>query len=338
VGANLTLGLGEANSDRVREALKKLDFLVVQDIFMNETGEYADVILPASSFAEKEGTVTNTERRIQRIRQGIEPIGATKPDLQIIAMIGKRLGVDVPSTDPKQVLEEIARVVPQYGGVSYSRLDMTEFLDDDIPMPAAVSHKQLKVKSLMWPCPERLDPGTPVLYTQTFATKSGKALMSAAWQGEPRMAEEPAGGVLMATVGFPLFPFRTGTLSRQSYALSRVEPDPRLHLNSRDAARLGIGDQAPVQVTIEGVSSGEPIYAVSLIHDRVPEGRAFLAITMEQAGTNRGVREARQAIQDGERKAVPITVQPAPHMSRRPMSELAPVATANVLDSGRQPL
>src|SRR5919201_1459082 len=177
VGANPVLGLGEANSDRVREALRKLDFLVVQDLFMNETGEFADVILPAASFAEKEGTFTNTERRIQRARQGIEPIGATKPDLQIIGILGKRLGVEVPTTDPKQVMEEIARVVPQYGGVSYSRLDLTEFIDDDIPMPAAISYKQLKVRSLMWPCPERLHPGTPVLYSDGFATKSGKALL-----------------------------------------------------------------------------------------------------------------------------------------------------------------
>src|SRR5205085_10238471 len=127
VGGNPVLSLEEPNSDRVREALKKLDFLVVQDIFLNETAEMADVILPACSFAEKEGTVTNTERRVQRVRQSIEPIGATKPDLQITGMIGRRLGVNVPSTDPKQVMEEIARVVPQYGGVSYSRLDMTEF-------------------------------------------------------------------------------------------------------------------------------------------------------------------------------------------------------------------
>ena len=101
---------------------------------------------------------------------------------------------------------------------------------------------------------------------------------------------------------------------------------------------MGIGDQMPVQVTVEGVDASDPIYAVSLVFDRVPEGRAFLAITMEQAGTNRGIREARQAIQDGERKAVPIRVQPAPHMAQRPASELSPAATANVLDTGRQPL
>src|SRR5205814_6896091 len=134
------------------------------------------------------------------------------------------------------------------------------------------------------PCKDRMDPGTPVLYTDGFATASGKAKM---WVDEGRRTKDEgrgttAGeGTLMATVGFPLFPFRTGTLSRQSYGLSRVEPDPRLHLNSRDAAQMGIGDQMPVQVTLEGVGASDPVYAVSLVYDRVPEGRAFLAVTME---------------------------------------------------------
>lgn len=338
IGANPVLSTDQANSDRVREALKKLDFLVVQDIFLNETAELADVILPASTFAEKEGTFTNTERRIQRVRQSIEPIGATKPDLKIIAMVGERLGVSAPFTDPKLVLEEIATVVPQYGGVSFSRLDLTEFIDDNIPMPAAVSMKQLKLKSLMWPCAERLDPGTPVLYTDKFATANGKAQMSAAKAMAAQPDAAPTEGTLMATLGLPLFPFRTGTLSRHSYALSRVEPDPRLHLNASDAARMGIADQVPVQVTIEGADASNPIYAVSLVYDRVPEGSAFLAITLEQAGTNLGIREARQQVQSGERKAVPIRVQLAPHMAPKPAGELQPVATGNVLDSGAQPL
>jgi predicted molibdopterin-dependent oxidoreductase YjgC len=340
VGSNPVLSVEEANSDRVREALGKLDFLVVQDIFMNETAELADVVLPASSYAEKEGTYTNTERRIQRVRQAIEPLGATKPDLAIIALVGSRLGVSLPATQPKEVLEEIARVVPLYGGVSFARLDMTEFIDDAIPMPAAVSYKQLKVKSLMWPCPERLDPGTPVLYTDTFATASGKAKVPAASELATQGSEAAGstGEVLMATLGLPLFPFRTGTLSRHSYGLSRVEPDPRLHIHSRDAARLGIDDQAPVQVTIEGVQSTDPIYAVSLVYDRVPEGRAFLAVTLEQAGTNTGVREARHMLQSGAARAVPIRVQPAPHIRRTPQEQLQPVATANVLDTSSQPL
>jgi formate dehydrogenase major subunit/formate dehydrogenase alpha subunit len=342
VGSNPVLGLEESDSERVREALRKLDFLVVQDIFLNETAELADVILPASSYADKEGTFTNTERRIQRVRQAIEPVGASKPDLWIIGEIGQRLGLELPAKSPKDVLEEISRVVPLYGGVSVARLDITEFVDDFIPMPAAVSAKQLKVKSLMWPCPDRLHRGTPVLYSEAFATPTGKARISRAMRPAPTPgagAEVPAGGdMLMATVGFPLFPYRTGTLSRHSYGLNRVEPDPRLHINSRDAERFGIGDQTPVLVTAENMDNSEPVYAVSLIYDRMPEGRAFLAITLRQAGTNPAVREMRRALSNyGGLSAVPIRVEPAPHITAS-RAELQPAATGNVLDTRTQPL
>jgi predicted molibdopterin-dependent oxidoreductase YjgC len=337
VGSNPVLSLEEPGSGRVREALQKLDFLVVQDIFMNETAELADVILPAASYAEREGTFTNTERRVQRIRQAIEPVGASKPDLQIIAEVGKRLGVQMPGVTPKDVLEEIARVVPMYGGVSFSRLDMTEFIDDNIPMPAAVSHKQLKLKSLQWPCAGRLDPGTPVLYSDSFATPSGKARL---WfvRALALSPKHPPSGTLLATVGFSLFPFRTGTLSRHSYGLSSVEPTPRVHINSRDAERMGIGDQLPVLVTIEGSEDSRPMYAVSLVTDSQPEGRAFLAITLEQEGTNEGVRKARHTITNdftGEHKAVPIRIELA---GEQPLRELQPVATSNLLETEIQPL
>jgi predicted molibdopterin-dependent oxidoreductase YjgC len=311
----------------------------VQDIFVNETAELADVILPAASYAEKEGTFTNTERRVQRVRQAIQPVGATKPDHEIIAAIGQRLGVPMPSVSPTQVFAEIASVVPQYAGMNYPRLDITEFVDDVIPMPAATSYKQLKIRSLMWPCTSRTDQGSPYLYANGFATSTGKASL---WEGPaaaPSAAPAPSGDVLAATVGLPLFPFRTGTLSRHSYGLSRVEPDPRLHLNPADAMRLGVENQVPVEITIEGAPASDPVYAVSLVYDRVPEGTAFLAVTMEQVGTNAAVRTAYTQImadQTGGRKTVAISVKPAPHLAAR--EELEPVATANVLDTGLQPL
>lgn len=346
VGANPVIGLDEADSDRVRAALEKLDFLVVQDIYMNETAELADVVLPASSYAEKEGTYTNAERRIQRVRQAIEPVGASKPDLGIIAAVGERLGVPLPApVRPKDVLDEIARVVPLYGGVSFARLDMTEFIDDLIPMPAALSYKQLKVKSLMWPCPDRLHPGTPVLYTDRFATPDGKAKLwvADARLEEPVQAQTRAEGTLLATIGLPLFPFKTGTLSRHSYGLNKVEPTPRLHLNTQDAERLGIMDLMPVLVTIEGegTEGAEPIYAVSMVFDREPQGRAFLAVTLEQMGTHKALRRVRHAMMSdlsGGRKTAAIRVQPVPGMEGRTMRDFQPVATANLLDTEIQPL
>ncbi len=332
VGSNPVLGSDDPDAARVRAALSKLEFLVVQDIFYSETAELAHMILPAASYAEKEGSYTNTERRVQRVRPAVQTLGASKTDVEIIGLIGYRLGVILPSMQPGLVFAEIARVVPQYAGMSYARLDMTEFINDAIPMPAAVSLKQLKVRSLMWPCTSRTDPGTPVLYTDTFGTASGKARM---WvpSGTGAASEATTGGALMATFGFPLFPFKSGTLSRQSYGLSRVEPNPRLHLNTADALRLGISDQMPVQVTIEGAPASEPVYAVSQVYDRMPQGTAFLAMTLEQAGTNAAVRAARHEIAadgTGTKKSMPITVTPAPNIR---LDELTPMG-AGILTAG----
>ena len=147
-------------------------------------------------------------------------------------------------------------------------------------------------------------------------------------------------GTLLATMGFGLFPYRTGTLSRHSYGLSRVEPTSRLHINSRDAERLGIGDQVPVRVTVEDLENAEPVTAVSLVYDRIPEGTVFLAMTLEQAGTNRAVREARYWLMNshGSNRAVPVRVEPAPGRGDQSMRELQPPATANVLNTTIQPL
>lgn len=332
IGSNPAISSDFPDSDRVQKALAKLEFLVVQDLFFSETAQHAHIILPAASFAEKEGTFTNTERRVQRVRSAIQPVGASKTDLHIINLVGHRLGVILPSMQPNLVFAEIAKVVPQYAGMSYARLDTTEFINEEIPMPAAVSLKQLKVRSLMWPCSNKTDPGSPVLYTESFATPSGKARM---WVPSAANAapEAPSGGALMATFGFTLFPFKSGTLSRQSYGLSRVESDPRLHLNTADAARLGIADQTPVEITVQGGPNSAPAYAISQVYDKVPQGTAFLAMTLEQAGTNAGVRTAKATIaadDTGTKKSVPITVKPAPNIK---LDELAPMG-AGMLTAG----
>ena len=138
----------------------------------------------------------------------------------------------------------------------------------------------------------------------------------------------------MATVGFPLYPFRSGTLSRQSYGLSRVEPDPRLHMNTKDATRMGIADQVPVNVLIDDAPNSEPVFALSQVYDKVPEGTAFLAMTMEQAGTNTGVRTARNTIATdatGEKKSVAIRVQPV-QPATGGLDELQPTGTGILLN------
>ena len=136
--------LTDPDSHHIREALSKLDFFVFQDMFLNETAEYAHVILPACSYAEKDGTFTNTERRVQRIRKAIEPIGESKDDCWIIGEIAKRMGAKgFDYADAGKIMEEIARLTPSYGGITYKRLDEG---------------------SLQWPCPSEDHPGTCILH------------------------------------------------------------------------------------------------------------------------------------------------------------------------------
>ena len=112
---------------------------------------------------EKDGTFTNTERRIQRVRKAKEPMGLSRPDGAIFIEIGYRLGLPMPYPRSTDVMDEIARMVPIYGGVNYGRLEMTQYIEDAIPMPGAVSYKQLRIQGLQWPVLEPRHPGTPVL-------------------------------------------------------------------------------------------------------------------------------------------------------------------------------
>ena len=145
--------LSDPDASHVRKSLEKLDFFVVQDIFFSETAQLADVVLPATSFAEKEGTFTNTERRIQRVRKAIEPVGDSRPDWWITCQIARRMkarGFDF--DEPSQIMDEIASVTPSYGGISFNRLEK---------------------ESPQWPCPTEEHPGTAILHTALFSRGKG---------------------------------------------------------------------------------------------------------------------------------------------------------------------
>ena len=146
--------LSEADANHARKAMEQVDFLVVQDIFLTESAQYADVVLPAASFAEKDGTFTNTERRVQRVRKAIEPVGESRDDWWITCAIARRLGAkgfDFESA--AEVMAEIASLTPSYGGITYDRID-------DV--------------GLQWPCPDASHPGTRYLHAERFPTPSGR--------------------------------------------------------------------------------------------------------------------------------------------------------------------
>ena len=321
VGSNPVLSA--ADTDAARAALDKLDFLVVQDLYMNETADMADVILPASSYLEKEGTYTSTERRIQRVRKGIEPVGLSRPDGAIFIEIGYRLGLPMPYPRATDVMDEIARLVPIYAGVSYGRLELTQYVEDAIPMPGAISYKQLRIQGLQWPVADMRHPGTPVLPAPAQpALRPLSTDLPAAAPGDD--------GTLPLTVGFSLFPFHTGALSRRSRDLAHVQPKARLLLHPTDAARLGLGDVQPVRLTLAEPgappASGRsglpgsafadlPAEAITQIDDHYPAGRACLRTTLEQVGRSPLVRLAlnRQAGAAGAGRAVRVRIAPEPH-------------------------
>ncbi len=219
--------LSEADAKHVEEAINRLEFLVVQDIFLTETARLADVVLPAVTFAEKDGTFTNTERRVQRIRKAIEPIGEAKPDWWITCQIATRLGAKgFDFSEPAEIMEEIASVTPSYRGISYDRLE-------DV--------------GLQWPCVSREHPGTPILHREAFATKKGKAKFMPL--GYKPSAEVPDDEYpLLLTTERSLYHFHTGTMTRKVDGLNVLRAHELVELNPEDAAALGLAEGEVVRV------------------------------------------------------------------------------------------
>lgn len=262
--------LSDPDQHHVEEALKKVEFLVVQDIFRTETAEYADVILPAVSSVEKVGTYTNTERRIQLAHQALEPKEGTLPDWKIVQLVANRLGAGWDYHSPEEIMEEIASVTPQYGGVTYDRLDV-------IP---DVEFAQTDTCGLQWPCPTEDHPGTPILHTQQFAR--GKGLFSAIEYLAPDegvSSEYP----FVLTTGRELVHYHTGTMSRKAPGLNGLVPKGRLEISLEDAARLGIHDGAKVRVT----SRRGAIEPFAWVTDRVSPGLVFMPFHYAEAPANR---------------------------------------------------
>lgn len=214
--------IADPDITHVDHALDKLEFLVVQDIFLTETAKKADVVLPASCFAEKDGTQTNTERRVQRFRKAQDPPGEAKVDWQIIAEIAAALGYEKQFAweSVEDIFTEIAVLTPSYHGMTYERLN--------------------KPEALHWPCPDENSPGTPILHTQQFnGMPEGKGLMTGiAWKPPAEVPDDEYPFVL--TTGRILFHWHTGSMSRRSASLHHEVETGYVEVNDEDAARLGI--------------------------------------------------------------------------------------------------
>ncbi|MGA9141328.1 MAG: formate dehydrogenase subunit alpha [Methanocella sp.] len=214
----------------VEHALKNLEFLVVQDIFLTETAALADVVLPAACYAEKDGTQTSTERRVQRFRKAVEPPGEAKADWQIICELGTKMGFgkQFAFKSPEEIFNEVAKVTPSYGGMSYKRLE--------------------KPEALHWPCPTADHPGTPVLHTVKFAHPDGLGIFTPIEFKLP--AEVPdAEYPMILTTGRCIWQWHTGSMTRRSPSLENEAPASWVEINTEDAKRLGIQDKEVVKAT-----------------------------------------------------------------------------------------
>jgi formate dehydrogenase alpha subunit len=206
----------DANTLHVAEGLSRLDFLVVEEMFMTDTAMYADVILPGASFAETDGTYTNTERRVQRIREAIAPIGDSRPNWQIISEVSTRLGYPMKYGDPSEILDEIAMVTPIYGGINFERIEKV---------------------GLQWPCRTCEEDGTMCLHLGQFSCGLGRF--------QPIPYKEPAEVPdneypFVFNNGRILFHYHNGTMTRNAPGLDAIRPEAELDMNPADAEKMGV--------------------------------------------------------------------------------------------------
>jgi formate dehydrogenase alpha subunit len=259
--------MSDPNTNHVEQALRALDFLVVQDIFPSETAQLAHVILPAASWLEKDGTFTNTERRVQQIRPVLPPPGEARPDWQITAEIAARF-------DGKMRRERAA------GYWSYTgTADIFRELTAVTPIYAGMSPERLAGQGLQWPCPHEEHPGTRILHLEQFSRGLGKFNpVEAIDPAEQPDDEYP----LILTTGRGLYHYHTGTMTRRSQPLAWVEPRGCIEVNVLDAAAVGVDDDHAVIVE----SRRGQVRTRLKVSERVPQGTVFLAFHWREAPAN----------------------------------------------------
>jgi formate dehydrogenase major subunit/formate dehydrogenase alpha subunit len=262
--------MSDPDTHHIRKCLEKVDFLVLQEIFPSETAAYADVLLPGTSFAEKCGTFTNTERRVQIVHQAIPPLGEARPDWQIIRDLGMRLlngrGIDDSApharwnyNSPSDILAEINALTPSYGGITCHRLE--------------------KGERLQWPCPNEEHPGTPILHGKQFSRGLGK--FAPIDHIPPAESPDDDYPIVMST-GRVLYHWHGGQMTRRAEGLMQVYGEALIELNPLDAEKLGAADRTRVRVT----SRRGSLEAEAWITGRVPPGMIFANFHFPEASAN----------------------------------------------------
>ncbi|MBA7624395.1 Formate dehydrogenase H [subsurface metagenome] len=273
----------DPNITHVRQAIEKLEFLVVNEIYMSPTAEMADVVLPGASFAEKTGTFTNSERRVQLINKAIEPIGNSRPDWEIVCEVATRIGYAFNYADTSEIMDEIAAVAPIYGGISHERI-----------------HKV----GLQWPCPDKEHPGTRYLHKGKFSRGLGK-FHSIEHKPPAEVPDEEYNFIL--STGRMRFHYNVGTMSRRTYLLDREYPFMFVEVNDKDAERLEIRDMDDCRVSTR---RGQ-LTVKARVSDRVKQGVLWMPFHYVEAPANLLTNDAFCPIaRTGEYKACAAKIEP----------------------------
>lgn len=251
--------VSDPDLNHAEECIDHLKFLVVQDIFLTETAQKADVILPSCCYAEKEGTFTNTDRRVQMVRKAVEPPGESLEDWKIICGVATRMGYEMNYESSEAIMKEIAQVTPSYGGITYERIQ-----HEGIP----------------WPCLNEEHPGTPILHIDRFTR--GKGVLHAIDYIPPAETIDDEYPMYLTT-GRLLFQYHTGTMTMKTDGLNEIAPESFVEISPADAANLGVEDGAMVEIA----SRRGQINARAKISLKAVDGTVFIPFHYAKAAANK---------------------------------------------------
>lgn len=252
----------DPDTHHVIKALKNLEFLVVDDLFLTETAKYADVVLPGRSYAEKEGTFSNTERRVQRIRKAVE-IPGTRADTDIFTEIMNRMGYAQPHLTPAQIMDEIASVTPSFAGISHKRLDSAEVAG----------------QGLQWPCTSPTHPGTPILHVGRFTRGLGR-YSTALYRPSAELPDAQYPFILMT--GRVLYQYNACAMTDKTPGINEISGHSFIEINTKDAERLGIADGDRVRVS----SRRGEISSVAHVSDMTKQGETWMPFHFQDGNCN----------------------------------------------------
>ncbi len=279
----------DPDTQHVIRALTSLDFLVVDELFMTETAKYADVVLPGRSYAEKEGTFTNTERRVQRVRKAVEGPDGTMLDTDIFTEIMNRMGYPQPHLTAAEIFDEMASLTPSMGGMSHRRLDAPE----------------TRGRGLQWPCPTPDHPGTPILHVGRFARGTGQYLPN---DYQPSAEQPDDAYPLIMSTGRILYQYNACAMTGRTAGLNEIQSSSFIELNTADAAARGIADGDRVRVS----SRRGHILSWARVSDKTDPGVTWMPFHFQDGNSNWLVGDALDpTCKVPEFKVVAVQVQKA---------------------------